>query len=243
MLIKDFSLSIVVPVYNQTHIIRDSVEKIHQYVRGIFSIFEIIMVDDGSIDNTYNALLDLSGKINSLKLLKNDTNCGKGYSVKKGVLSASSDYVVFTDADLSTPIDELDKFLSYLKKGVDIVIGSRACKDSQILKRQALLRRNMGKIFNLLVQLFLFKGIRDTQCGFKCFKKEVAQNLFERQTINGFAFDVEILYIAKCFGYSIQEVPVKWINADKTRVHLVKDSFKMFFDLFMVKRNQKSIIA
>lgn len=240
---KDFSLSVIVPVYKEDYSIEDRIKKIHSYLKDNFSDFEIIIVNDNSRDNTYNILLKLSSEISHLKVLENDTNRGKGYSIKKGVLSANSSYILFSDADLSTPISEFDRFIDYFKQDIDIVIGSRALKGSQILKSQSFLRRNMGKIFNLLVQLFFLRGIKDTQCGFKCFRKEVAWELFKRQTIGGFAFDVEILYIAKLFGYSVKEIPVKWINVDKTRVSLIKDSFKMLFDLFLIKKTHLFIQA
>jgi len=231
------SVSVVVPAFNEEECILKTLSNIHNFLIKNFNNFEIIVVDDASYDDTYSIALRLSGKIHSLKVLKNDINYGKGFSVRKGVLSAISEYILFSDADLSTPIDELNKFINYLEKGIDIVIGSRALRESNILKKQGFFRRNMGRMFNLLIQAILFGGIKDTQCGFKCLKKNVARKIFKLQRLHGFCFDAEILYIAKKCGYSIKEVPVKWINRESSRVSMIRDSFRMFLDIFQIKIN------
>ena len=194
-------------------------------------------MDDGSSDNTFLLVSQASKKMPNLKVLRNPANRGKGYSVKRGALAANFDYVLFSDADLSTPIEELDGCMEHFDNGADIVIGSRALKGSRVIKRQNFLRASMGKTFNFLIQLFLFRGIRDTQCGFKILKKNVAKQLFEAQRLEGFCFDVEILHIAKKKGYVIKEHPVKWVNREDSRVSMVKDSAKMFMDIFRIKWN------
>ncbi len=234
---KNFSLSVIVPVYNEVQIIKESVSKIFQYLKTNFSDFEIIIVDDGSSDGTYNIALGLSDKIKHLKVIRNDNNYGKGYSIRRGIFASNFDYILFIDADLSTPIEELDKFTTCLTEGADILVGSRKHKDSQILRPQFFLRRNMGRIFNLLVQVFLFKGAGDVMCGFKLFKRKAALDLFKRQTVNRFCFDAEILYIAKNLGYSIKKIPVKWSDGAKTSVVLCKDAPRAFLDLLFIKKN------
>ncbi|UCC96044.1 MAG: glycosyltransferase family 2 protein, partial [Candidatus Omnitrophota bacterium] len=191
------SISVIFPAYNEASYIRTAVIEVRNFLEKKFDHFEIIVIDDGSSDNTYEVVSQLSRDVAQLKVLRNSGNYGKGYSVKRGMLSAKYEYGVFTDVDLSTPIDELSKCIPYLEKGIDIVIGSRALRASCILKRQSLLRRSMGKIFNFCVQTVLFRGTKDTQCGFKIFRRNVAQKLFALQKLHGFCFDVEILYIAK----------------------------------------------
>lgn len=231
------SVSVVIPAYNEGGYIEETVKKIHAFLERRFPSFEIIVVDDGSSDSTYKLALALAKNMPNLKVIKNNTNQGKGYSVKKGMLTAASDYILFTDADLSTPVEELDKFTAYMKDGVDVIIGSRTIKGAEIMKRQSFLRTGMGKTFNLFVQIFLFRGIRDTQCGFKIFKKGVALKLFNLQKLRGFCFDAELLYIAKKLRYTVKEVPIRWINRKNSRVLLLKSSASMFFDIFRIKIN------
>jgi Glycosyltransferases involved in cell wall biogenesis len=193
------------------------------------------VVDDGSTDNTRGVVRKFAQEIPSIRLLENSVNQGKGYSVRMGVVNSHGEIILFSDADLSTPIQEVEKLADWLNRGYDIAIGSRALPGSDILVRQAWPREFMGKVFNLLVQLLTVSGIRDTQCGFKLFKKEAAKVLFEKQTICGFGFDVEILFIAGKSGYRIKEVPIKWINFPDSRVHIVKDSFTMLIDLVRIR--------
>ncbi|OGX15624.1 MAG: hypothetical protein A2166_02510 [Omnitrophica WOR_2 bacterium RBG_13_41_10] len=230
-------ISVVIPAYNENVRIVKTLEKTLDYFEIHNYLYEIIIIDDASTDVTYNLVDSLSRGHSNIKILRNRKNMGKGFSVKRGVLESRGDYVLFSDADLSTPIEEIEKFFPHFNKGYDIVIGSRALKDSQILLKQPWYRKNMGKIFNLLVRLFIIKGIKDTQCGFKCFRKEVAHKIFSLQRLNGFCFDVEILYIAKSLGYKIKEVPIIWLNCLQSRVAIFNDSICMFFDLFKIKFN------
>ena len=230
-------VSVVIPAYNESGYIEKTLLTVSDYLSKNFIDFEIIVVDDGSSDNTFSLASLASETISNLKVLKNSVNRGKGYSVKRGALSAIFDYIIFTDADLSTPIEEIEACVKHFDSGADIVIGSRALKKSRIIKRQGFLRMNMGKAFNFFIQLFLFRGIKDTQCGFKCFKKSVTRKLFRFQRLHRFCFDAEILYIARKKGYSIKEAPVRWINREDSRVAMVRDSLGMFLDLFRVKLN------
>ncbi len=231
------SISVILPAYNEEATIKDTVTTIHDFLSSTFNNFEIIVVNDGSSDKTAEIVNNMFDRIKGLKLLTNSRNRGKGYSVRKGVLSASYEYVMFSDSDLSTPIDEVLKCMNYFTDGVDIVLGSRALKESNIIKYQGFLRRSMGKIFNLLIKIFLFRGINDTQCGFKCFTNKAAKELFSLQRLDRFCFDAEILYLAGNKGYKVKEVPVKWLNRENSRVSMVKDSINMFLDIFRIKIN------
>jgi len=227
----------VIPAYNEEGYIADTIKRVHRFLEKNFKTYEIIVVDDGSVDKTRDIVSKLCHKLKNLKLLKNAENRGKGESVKKGVMQAASEYILFSDADLSTPIEEAGKFLDYAKNGAKIIIGSRAVKGANILKKQGFFRQNMGKAFNLLVRIFLFKGIKDTQCGFKCFAREAARDIFKLQKARGFCFDAEILYIAKKKGYGIKEVPVTWTNRQDSRVTLIRGSFSMLMDIFRIRVN------
>jgi len=229
------SISVVIPAYNEEKDIKSTIESIYEFLQDNFSDFEIIAVDDGSTDFTGKILGSLTGL--RLRVMHHGVNKGKGYSVKMGVQSAMKDYILLCDADLSTPLEEVNKLLDYIVRNYDIAIGSRALADSRITRRQGLLRSSMGKIFNLLVRLILFGGIRDTQCGFKCFKRDAAQKIFARQRVNRFCFDAEILYIAKRRGLKIKEVGVEWANRASSRVAILRDSLDMLADLFRVRAN------
>ena len=232
------SLSVIIPAYNEEELIQNTLISIDSSLKNNFRKYEIIVVDDASEDDTCSKVIDLQEKADiQVKLIRNDENRGKGLSVKKGMLEASLDYVLFLDADLSTHIDEVLKFLPFFDDGFDIVIGSRALPDSNIIKKQGLIRRNMGKFFNLLVQVLLLHGIWDTQCGFKCFRREVARKLFSLQRMEGFCFDVEILFAGKKCDHLIKEVPISWINRESSRVSVINDSMAMFIDLFKIKIN------
>ena len=230
-------LSIVIPVYNEEKRMHVSLSKVVDYVKknGISDNSEIIVVNDGSLDNTVSVINQFKEDYNFIKLVDYKDNKGKGYAVKKGVLSAKGDYILFMDADLSTPLEEINKVIQFLDMSYDLSIGSRGLKDSKIIIRQPIYRRAMGKIFNLTVRLLLIKKIRDTQCGFKCFKKEIAREIFNQTKISGFCFDVEVLYIAQRKGYRIKEIPVKWYDFPDSKVGIFKDSLKMLIEIFKIK--------
>lgn len=228
-------LSIIIPVFNEKEIIINTLKTIINFLVKKEYPYELIIVDDASTDDTVKIIQDFL-KTNSqpIILLKNNINRGKGYAVRKGVLVSRGEYILFTDADLSTPIEELDKLLFFIKNGYDIVIGSRGLKQSQLIRRQVWYREKMGKIFNLLVRILILKGIKDTQCGFKIFKTEVAKKIFLKTKINRFAFDVEVLFIAKKFNYKIKEVAITWKNRYASKVHIIKDSIIMLMDILRI---------
>ncbi len=230
-------ISVIVPAYNAGDKLRDTCTKIVEYLINESMRYEIIIVDDGSSDDTAGILNELSSQDCSIRFLTNSGNMGKGYSVRRGVLESRGDYVFFTDADLSTPIHELQKLISCLGQGYDIAIASRALSDSNVIVHQHFCREHSGKLFNLIMRSVLFLDIKDTQCGFKCFKRAAALDVFGRQTINGFCFDAEVLYVAKKKGYKTKEVPVSWINSESSAVDLFGDGLRMFFDLIRIRIN------
>ncbi|MCK4521213.1 MAG: glycosyltransferase family 2 protein [Nanoarchaeota archaeon] len=225
-------LSVIIPAYNEEKRIGKTLERIISYLDSKKYSYEIIVVDDGSRDRTR----DVVRGVRNVKINKKRKNMGKGYSVKEGMLIAKGDYLLFSDADLSTPIEELEKLMNYIKK-YDVIIGSRALKESDIQIRQPFYREYMGKIFNFFVQILTVKGIRDTQCGFKLFTKKAAKEIFSKQKIDGFGFDVEVLFIARKKGFKIKEVPIVWRNSINTKVSPVKDSVRMFYDILKVRLN------
>lgn len=227
-------LSIVIPAFNEARTIANTVNTITNYFKEKGIAIELIVVDDGSKDDTLGVLKSLDYP--ELKIIENGTNRGKGYSVRKGVLAAKGDYILFSDADLSTPIYESEKFLEAINN-YDIVIGSRRLKDSEIKIRQPLYRIALGGIFSFMTNFILLKGIKDPQCGFKIFKKETAHNIFNKVRINGFAFDVEVLFIASLLGYSIKEIPVQWYNNRNSKVNPIKDPLLMLKDMLVIRLN------
>lgn len=229
------SLSVVIPAFNEEKRIGATIQRIYDYLKEKSETFEIIVVDDGSSDNTIDVVSNVSERIKNIRLLSNGTNKGKGFSVKNGILNSTCSLVLISDADLSTPIEEVEKFLPWIDSGYDIVIGSRGLEESEILKKQPWYRQSMGKTFNKMVKILVLGDFNDTQCGFKLFKSGTAKKVFSLSKMDGFAFDVEILFIAKKMGYRTKEVPVRWINSPHSKVRIMRDSLKMFFDLLRIR--------
>lgn len=229
-------LSIVIPAYNEEQRIGKTLDRVCDYMKGSGPYpYELIVVDDGSSDNTAGVVREAMEKHPAISILQNNVNKGKGYSVRRGVLSSRGRFVLMSDADLSTPIEEIEKLYKELDEGYDISIGSRAMSESVILKRQPWYRQLMGKTFNKFVQVFAVWGINDTQCGFKLFNGDAARSVFSRQKVDRFAFDAEALYLAKKMGFSIKEVPVVWVNSPDSKVSVLNDSPQMLKDLLMVR--------
>lgn len=230
-------ISIVVPSYNEEVRITSTLLQIDAFLRSSFKTYEVIVVDDGSSDTTRSVVENLQASLSTIRLVHYVPNMGKGHAIKQGVLSSSGDLILISDADLSTPIDEIEKLLPLIRKECDIAIGSRGLASSDIQVRQPWYREGMGKIFNIFVRLFVISGIQDTQCGFKLFKGDVARRLFAASIIPGFSFDVEILFLARKNGYTIKEIPVRWLNSPNSRVRLMKDPVFMLFDLIRIRMN------
>lgn len=230
-------ISIVIPAYREKDRLPGTLIRIEEYIASRNYGSEIIIVVEKKDIETKMAAMDFNNKYDNIIIIENSDSKGKGRSVKSGVLNSKGDYVFFLDADLSTPIEEIDKFIKFLDEGYDIVIGSRFLKESKILELQSLFRRIAGFIFRVLRRIILIKNIKDTQCGFKGFKKDVALNLFSKLNITGFAFDVEILHKASKVGYSIKEVPVVWRNDPHSKVLPVRSSLEMLIDIFRIRFN------
>ena len=228
-------LSVVIPAYNEALRLPQTLETIGAFLKRQSFDFEIVVSDDGSQDKTVAiAEAKLAGFPH--RVLTTPRNRGKGNAVRQGMLAATGQYILFTDADLSTPITEVSRFLEHLQTDCDVAIGSRALPDSQIEVHQNILRETMGKVFNLIAQRWTFKGIRDSQCGFKCFRREAAHKLFGEQKLDGFSFDVEIIYLAQKRGYRVLELPVIWRNSAQSRVQVLSDPLKMFRDVLKIRR-------
>jgi len=221
--------SLIIPAYNERERLPRTLREAVLYLKRRKDDYEIIVVSDGSSDGTDAIVENFSRQEQNIKLLANGKNLGKGYSVQKGMLAAKGDYILFMDADNSTPISELDKLGPYLEN-YDVVIGSRALPRSNIVKRQARLRESTGKLFNFFIQLLLLPGIKDSQCGFKLFKREAGLDIFKRASVKRFCFDVEILCLARQLGYKIAEVPVTWVNSKPSKVSFFKDAPNILFD-------------
>lgn len=230
-------LSLVIPAFNEEKRLTMTLPVLWNEVCRLFPEFEIIVVDDGSTDKTAEIVMDFSKQKSGVRLIRYEKNRGKGYAVRTGVLAATGDLVLFSDADLSTPFGEIVKLLQALEEGADVAIGSRAVKNTRILKRQPFYRVLMGKTFNKIVQLLATPGIFDTQCGFKLFPRATAVNLFSDCRIDGFGFDVEVLFLARKRGMQIREVGVKWLNSPDSKVHPVLDSSRMLRDLLVIRRH------
>jgi dolichyl-phosphate beta-glucosyltransferase len=230
------SLSVIIPAFNEARQLAGAISRTSAYLHDrLGEDFELIVVDDGSTDDTMAVVRRMARDLPFLRLLRQPVNRGKGAAVKRGMLEASGKVRLFTDADGSTSIEEVEKVLQAMGQGSDVVIASRQHKDSDIRVYQRWLRRNMGKTFNLLVRVLLFPGLRDTQCGFKAFTDHAARTVFSRQTLEGFAFDAEILYLANRAGLRVVEIPVAWVNVKESRVHILGDSARMLRDLLLIR--------
>lgn len=229
-------LSIVIPAFNEERRLPRTLERVREYLRDAHPACEVIVVDDGSTDGTAGVVARLQKEMPELRLLSNGRNRGKGYSVRHGMLEARGRVALFTDADLSAPIEEAGKLLAALG-AADIAIGSRAMDRSLITVHQSRARELAGILFNWMVRLFTDLRFQDTQCGFKAFAMPESRIIFEQQQIEDFGFDPEILFLAERYGLRAVEVPVRWAHDPGTKLHVVRDSVKMFLDLLRIRWN------
>ena len=227
--------SIVIPAYNESARLAASLEQVLAYVHSQAWDAEVIVVNDGSRDNTADIIREFAANDPIVKLLENPGNRGKGYSVRNGMLHAQGQILLFSDADLSAPIEEAPKLLQALEAGADIAIGSRWLRAETQTQRQPLHRQLFGRIFNLLLRMSLGLQFADTQCGFKAFKRAAAQAIFPLQKIERWGFDPEILFLARRMGLKVAEIPVAWGHSGGARINPVVDGAKMFQEMLRVR--------
>ena len=236
-------LSVVIPCYNEELRLPRTIELIERYLGARGDRYELILVDDGSADGTRRVMEEAAARDKSIRIVALPVNRGKGRALAEGVKVSRGDYVLVTDADLSTPIEELPKLEAALAAGAGVAIGSRAIKGSRVELSQPIYRVLMGKAFNIIVQLVLLPGIWDTQCGFKLFRGDIARDVFEGLTTDGFGYDPEVLYLAKKKGVRIAEVPVVWRNSAPTKVNAIRSSLDMFRHVLRIRFRHRALSA
>jgi glycosyltransferase involved in cell wall biosynthesis len=227
--------SIVIPAYNESARLRPTLDTLLRYVHAQKWDVEILVVNDGSSDDTAQVIREY-GKVHpEILLLENPGNRGKGFSVRNGMLHARGNICLFTDADLSSPIEEAQKLLAAINAGADVAIGSRWLKAELQTERQPLYRQAFGRIFNMVLRIVLGMRFVDTQCGFKAFRRDAVQRIFPLQKIERWGFDPEILYLARRAGLKVAEVPVVWAHSEGTRLSPVKDGIRMFGEVLRIR--------
>ena len=229
--------SIIIPAYNEAARLGSTLERVLSYVSQQAWDAEIVVVNDGSRDQTPDLVRTKSAVCPNLRLIENPGNRGKGYSVRNGMLNAAGDILLFTDADLSSPVEESVKLFAAIEAGADIAIGSRWLQPELQAHRQSLARQLYGRIFNLLLRIFLGLKFKDTQCGFKAFSRRAAETIFPLQRIERWGFDPELLFLARKSGLAVKEVPVVWSHSEGTRISPLKDGMRMFFEVLAIRWN------
>jgi dolichyl-phosphate beta-glucosyltransferase len=229
-------LSIIIPAYNEEARLQDSLRQIERFVAAQDYAIEVVVVDNNSSDATPDIAEGFAAEHPDYVRVFHEPRQGKGAAVKTGMLSGRGDYLFICDADLSMPIEEVNRFLPPAIDGYDVAIASREAPGAERIGEPEY-RHLMGRVFNLIVRLFAVPGIQDTQCGFKVFRREVAHDVFPRQTIDGWGFDVEVLFIARKLGYKLVEVPITWYYKEQSRVKPIHDSINMFVEVLRVRLN------
>jgi dolichyl-phosphate beta-glucosyltransferase len=229
--------SIIIPAYNEGGRLGTTLDRVLAYIAAQRWDAEVIVVNDGSRDQTADLVRSYSEKNPALKLLNNPGNRGKGYSVQNGMLNASGELLLFSDADLSSPIEEAPKLFDAIRYGADIAIGSRWLQPELQAHRQSLLRQFYGRLFNLALKILLGLNFKDTQCGFKAFSRTAAQKIFPMQRIERWGFDAEVLYLARRLGLKVKEVPVVWAHVEGTRISPLRDGIRMFGEALKIRWN------
>jgi dolichyl-phosphate beta-glucosyltransferase len=224
-------LSVVIPAYNEENRLGPTLVRIGEYLAAQKYTSEVVVVDNASRDRTTEVAQEAGVEVIE------EPRRGKGAAVRTGMLAARGEYILFSDADLSTPIEEIEKLLDQIRAGADVAIASRGLPTSNLVKRQPWYREIVGRIGNILVRLMAVHGIADTQCGFKLFPREIARRVFPAQRLTGAAFDVELLFIVQHAGWKVAEVPVTWIDSPDTRFSRVRDSLDALKDLFRIRAN------
>ncbi len=230
-------MSLVIPAYNEQARLPSTLVKLKAFLAKEPPHYEVLVVDDGSKDNTAAIVEEAMADFPELRLLR-EQHRGKGHAVRKGMLAARGRYAMFCDADFSMPVEETPHFPSAVSEAHQVAIGSREVKGARRIGEPPH-RHLMGRVFNLLVRILTIPDLQDTQCGFKCFSQKAAQDIFKRQVIDGFGFDVEVLYLARKLGYGITEVPVSWYYSPSSRVDPIRDTLRMIGDVLQVRSNDR----
>jgi dolichyl-phosphate beta-glucosyltransferase len=229
--------SLIFPAFNESRRLAATLEKVLSYVSQQHWKAEIIVVNDGSTDDTAEIVRQHAARNPIVRLVQNPGNRGKGYSVRNGMLNAHGDVLLFSDADLSSPISEAPKLLAAIDNGAEVAIGSRWLKSELQTERQSVVRQLLGRVYNLLLRVILGLDYKDTQCGFKAFTRQAATTIFPLQKIERWGFDPELLYLAKKFGLKVVEVPVAWAHSEGTRISPLRDGTKMFLEMLKIRWN------
>jgi dolichyl-phosphate beta-glucosyltransferase len=235
--VETLTYSIVIPAYNESQRIGATLDKVLAYIAEQGWVAEVLVVNDGSRDNTAEIIQQYARRNRMVRLVENPGNRGKGYSVRNGMLHAEGDILLFSDADLSSPIYEAPKLFAAIAAGADVAIGSRWMQAELQTERQPLYRQMFGRIFNLLLRIILGLRFKDTQCGFKAFTRRAAQSIFPRQRIERWGFDPELLFLAKKSGLAVREVPVEWAHDERSKINPIKDGIKMFTEIVRIRWN------
>lgn len=227
------ALSVVIPAYNEASRLGPTLDRVTEYLRGRGGESEVLVVDDGSTDDTPARVASYPDPI--VRLVRQPANRGKGAALRRGVEESRGARVLLCDADLSTPIEDVERLAARLDDGADVAIGSRAAPGADVQRHQPLYRELMGKTFNRIIRLLGVRGLRDTQCGFKLLDGEVARRLFRHLRTEGFAFDVELVWLARRHGHRVDEVGVRWVDSPDSRVHAFYDSVRMLRDVLLMR--------
>ena len=232
-----YRLSVVIPMYNEAARFPRAAPVLLRYLMAQPYPYEIVVVSDGSSDDTVAVARAELAAAPAVRVIENQPNRGKGHALRTGMTAARGDFVLFTDADLSTPVDELDKFWPWLEQGYEVVIGSRKMAGAQLTQRQPWLRETLGKVFTWLSGRLVTRDISDVTCGFKCFSRRAAHDLFRRARINDWSFDAEILFLAQWRHYRIKEVPVRWHDERGSKVNMLRDGLRALRGLLRIRQN------
>ncbi|MGA3172670.1 MAG: dolichyl-phosphate beta-glucosyltransferase [Chthoniobacteraceae bacterium] len=234
----DPQVSIVIPAYNEARRLPHTLGLLREYAGASESSLEVLVVVEHSTDGTLELAREGAAEQANFHVIDNCVHRGKGYAVRKGMRQAKGAVIFYMDADLSVPLEEVGRFVAHFEAnpGDDVLVGSRQHPESRIERRQSLLREAMGRTFNRILRMLSLLRFKDTQCGFKAFRREAATEIFSLQTLDGFAFDVEVLLLAQSLGYGIRELPVRWLNSPESKVHIVRDSMRMLGDAVSVRR-------
>jgi dolichyl-phosphate beta-glucosyltransferase len=230
-------LSLIIPAYNEERRLPTTLQQVDTYLKSQEFSCEVLVIENGSQDNTFSIAKNfIKNHLNFS--VQRTADRGKGLAVQQGMLSAAGDYRMMLDADLSMPVDQISRFLPPIQKNVDIAIASREAPGA-VRYNEPSYRHIGGRLINTMIRVMALPGLQDTQCGFKCFSAQAAQDLFSRQTIMGWSFDVEILYIARLRGYSIAELPIPWYFSEQSHLRPIHDAFNLFLDLLRIRANSR----